>query len=141
MFGSSSCPPPVPPPMSRSFFFWIGAFCVLVVVLGLCSCYVVTPLFRWYRARHAPASDPTADIEGKGRTKKVGGYILIDELVVLSHLMLHQLKRCTYDDRGRRVSQGGVCSCVISTLRCTAPSTSIVRPDSSLYWAVQALRS
>lgn len=32
-----------------SNFLWVGAFCVFVLVCGLCSCCVLTPLIRCYR--------------------------------------------------------------------------------------------
>eukprot|EP00752_Nemacystus_decipiens_P008528 g7617.t1 len=34
----------------NGWFLWVGAFCVLVVVCGCCSCYVVTPLSEWLQS-------------------------------------------------------------------------------------------
>ncbi|CAM9900389.1 unnamed protein product, partial [Ectocarpus fasciculatus] len=33
------------------WFLWVAAFCVLVAICGLCSCYVVTPVVRSCRER------------------------------------------------------------------------------------------
>lgn len=35
----------------KRFFFWVGAVCVIVVVCGLFSCCIVSPLMEWWKER------------------------------------------------------------------------------------------
>ncbi|CAN0066253.1 unnamed protein product [Scytosiphon promiscuus] len=41
----------------HGWFLWVGAFCVLVVICGICSCYVVAPALRLWRERQEEKED------------------------------------------------------------------------------------
>lgn len=36
-------------PLIIRWFLWVGAFCVIVVICGLGSCFVVTPISRYLK--------------------------------------------------------------------------------------------
>lgn len=51
-----------------SFFFWVGAFCTLVVLCVVCSCCVLAPISRRWRERRAD-KDSRAGGPGAGQRK------------------------------------------------------------------------
>lgn len=58
---------------STRWFLWVGAFCVIVVICGLCSCYVVAPAFRIWRERQETYDNPDGeDQKSRGFTREVG---------------------------------------------------------------------